>query len=297
MKNFLKFLLAITIILIIPAILAPLIFPLLNPNKFPFERVLSRCVMLGGFAVVLSLFARNLTAFKQFGFTPLRDWWRWLLIGLALGFTMLLTLELVQTLMGAFDIGIRVKWNRIPERTIKHLLTALLIGSTEEFFFRGFIFVSLARLLNWKWSFVLTNMFYAVLHFFRGTKVAWVNPDFFDSFQVMINWFTPLANWQTVLPAAFGLFLFGGLLTYAFLKTGGLYLPIGIHAGAVWFLKIDVMFFGGKGTFPVWLYGSKDFYDGVMGWFFLGGLWFILWLWLRKRPMALGFFDKKEVRG
>ncbi|MBI4970316.1 MAG: CPBP family intramembrane metalloprotease [Candidatus Omnitrophica bacterium] len=292
MKNFLKFILALLLVLVIPAFLAPVIFPMLNPEKYPFERVLSRIVMIGGFAAVIMLFAGNLKAFKRFGFTPLKDWWRWLAIGLACGFVVLLSLELFQTLTGAFDIGLRVKFNRVPERFFKHLLTALVIGTTEEFFFRGFIFISLARLLNWKWSFVLTNMFYALLHFFHGTKVAWDHPTFITSFQVMTNWFTPLTNWQAILPAFFGLFLFGCILTYALLKSGGLYLPIGIHSGAVVFLKTDVMFFGGKGNFPVWLYGSKDFYDGVMGWIFLAVFWLLLWLWLRKRPIALSFFEK-----
>ncbi len=294
MKKIWVFLLLLACVLLIPAVLAPIIYPLVQ-HKYPFERVLSRIVMICGIAAVLFLIGRDIKSFKRYGFTPQPDFWRWILIGVGLGAGLLLAIELFQSLLGAYDIGLRVKFNRIPERIGKALLTGLLVGTIEEFFFRGFIFISLARIINWRWSFVLANMFYAFLHFFHGTKEEWVNPNFFDSFHVMINWFTPLSEWQVILPQFFGLFLFGCILSYAFLKSGGLYLPIGIHAGAVAFLKVDVNFFAAKGDLPMWLYGGKDFYAGVMGWFFLGLFWLILWFYMRKRPISEQFFEKSQI--
>ena len=298
MKKILKFVLIIAAVIVIPALLSPFLYPWLNHEKYPFERILSRLIMICGLIAVLCLMGRDRTSFKRYGFTPKADWYQWLFAGLGLGIAVLLSIELFQTLMGAYDIGIRVKWSRIPERLGKAILTGLLVGTIEEFFFRGFIFVSLARIMNWRWSFVLTNLFYAFLHFFHGTKETWVTPNVWDSFHILLGWLTPFfAGWQTLLPQFFGLFLFGCILSYAFLKSGGLYLPIGIHAGAVFFLKVDVMFFGAKGDLPIWLYGGKDFYAGIIGWGFLAVFWFLLWFLLRKRPLASGFFENKQVAG
>lgn len=292
MKNVLKVILVLLAVIVIPAILAPSIYPFVH-HKYPFERVLSRLIMVGALVAVAFYFRTDWGAFKRFGFVPMRDWYRWLGWGILLGAGMILAIELFETALGAFDLGIRVKWNRIPERVFKGLFTGLVVGTIEEFFFRGFLFLSLARIMNWKWSFVITNLFYAFVHFFHGTKEVWVIPNAIDSFQVMLQWFMPLSNWQEFLPKFFGLFLFGCILSFAFLRTGALWLPIGIHAGAVFFLKVDVLFFGGKGQFPVWLYGGKDFYAGLIGWLFLAGFWVFLWWLLRKQP-GHKFFENRR---
>ncbi len=296
MKKFLKVFLILAAVIVVPAILAPAIYPLMS-EKYPFERVLSRLVMICGVLAAVLLVGRDLGAFRRYGFTPLRDWWRWLLIGLGLGFAVILAIEAFEAILGVYEFGLRVKASRVPEKIGKALLTGLAVGTIEEFFFRGFIFVALARVMNWRFSFILTNLIYALLHFFHGSKEAWVLPTALDSFKVLLGWVTPLGDWQTILPQTLGLFLFGCILSYTFLKTGGLYLPIGIHAGAVAFLKIDVMFFGAKHNLAVWLYGGKDFYAGIIGWGFLLAFWFLLWLWLRKRPLAKEFFEKTRVAG
>ncbi|MBI4398721.1 MAG: CPBP family intramembrane metalloprotease [Candidatus Omnitrophica bacterium] len=285
MKKILKTVLILSLVLVIPAILAPMIYPWVQ-NKYPFERVLSRLIMISGVLAAVLLVGRNVLAFRRFGFSGVTHWYRWLFIGLGLGLALIFALEFFETILGAYDLGLRVKLNRVPERIGKALLTGLVVGTVEEFFFRGFIFILLARVMHWKASFILTNLMYALLHFFHGTKTAWVSPNAGDSFQVMLSWITPLGDWQTLLPQMFGLFLFGCILSYAFLKSGGLYLPIGIHAGAVAFLKFDVLFFAAKHDLPEWLYGGKDFYAGIIGWAFLSLFWLSLWLWLKRRPQT-----------
>lgn len=261
--------------IVIPAFFAPLIYPLFQ-GRFPFERVLSRLIMISAFAAVVYLIGGDFKVFQKYGFNPDKNWYRWLGWGLLLGIATLLAAELFETSLGAYELGIRVKWNRIPERLLKAFFTGLLIGTVEEFFFRGFVFLSLEKRMGWKKSFVVTNLLYALVHFFRGTKQAWVSPTVIDSFRVILNWFTIFVKWQDIVPQFFGLFLFGCILNYAFRRAGSLYFPIGLHAGAVFFLKADVLFFALTGEYPVWLYGGKNFYAGLIGWVFLLGLFFIL---------------------
>lgn len=270
-------------VIIIPAFLAPVIYPFLQ-DRFPFERVLSRIVMIFAFLGVAYLIGGDFKALVRYGFTADKKWYRWLGRGLLLGISTLLAIEFFETFLGAFKIGIWVKANRIPERLFKAFLTGLLVGTTEEFFFRGFVFLSLAKRIGWKRSFVLTNVFYALVHFFRGTKQVWTSPDVLDSFRVMLHWFTLMARGQDLLPQFIGLLLFGCILSYAFTKSGALYLPIGIHAGAVFVLKADALFFSGTGPRPVWLYGGKDFSAGLIGWLFLLGLFIVLYQSFRAAP-------------
>ncbi len=276
-----KFFIVLAAVILIPAFLAPLIYPLLK-QWFPFERILSRLVMIFAFIGIAFLIGKDKLVFQRYGYTADKRWLHWLAWGFFLGVATILAIEVFETLLGAFQVGIRVKANRIPERIFKAFFTALLIGSTEEFFFRGFVFLSLTKLMGTKKSLLLTNAFYAIVHFFRGAKQEWLAPTVLDSFRVLANWFTVFVKWQDIVPQFLGLMFFGCILNYAFIKTRSLYLPVGLHAGAVFFLKVDVMFFGATGEYPVWLYGGRDFYSGIYGWIFLTGLFLILYFRLRK---------------
>jgi len=282
MKILLKFLFIVFLVIGIPAILAPLIFPLVE-SKYPFERVLSRLVMIFGFIAIAVFIKKDLRIFQQYGFTSDKNFYRWIGWGLLFGIGTLVSLALFESFMGVYDVGLRVKWDRIPERVFKALCTGLLVATLEEFFFRGFIFLTLCKVMTRFWSFIITNSLYSVVHFFRGTKQPWDEPSVADSFSVLISWLKPLGDWQHVLPNFFGLLLFGCILSYVFVKTKSLYMAIGIHAGVVLFLKVDVNFFAAKGTSLEWLYGGGDYYGGVIPWIFLLGLWGAAALFLKKK--------------
>lgn len=162
---------------------------------------------------------------------------------------------------------------------IQTLSAAFFIGLIEEFFFRGFIFQTLKERFRWNlfWSFVATSFFYSALHFVSAKKMyIGPKPDFFDSLKIMVMPFVSLLEWNKILSGFVGLFLFGGILIEAVLRTRSLYLAIGLHAGAVFMVKSDSLFVDFLDTQPFWI-GTSKIYDGVLGWCFL----LILWLGVR----------------
>ncbi len=280
----LKLLLALAAVVVIPAVLAPFIYSIVQ-DKYPFERVLSRLIMISGFVAIALFIRKDLGAFRRFGFTADTNWWRLIGIGILLGSGILFGMAIFESFFGVYDIGLRVKWDRIPERVFKALGTGLLVATLEEFFFRGFVFLSLCKFMHRAWSFIITNAFYAIVHFFRGSKQEWVEPTISDSFSVLLSWLKPLGDWQNILPSFVGLLLFGFVLQYAYLRTRALYLAIGIHAGAVMFLKVDVNFIAEKNPDPTLFWGGGEYYGGLMGWGFMILMGAFVWFVSREKQV------------
>lgn len=288
MKSFIKFLLILVCILLASAILAPILFDFL---PFKFEKIFNRLVMIFSLvAVVLFVRIRR----QDFGHYGLR--WRpasasFFLGAFAAGFVTLFLLTLLRGLLGNAVWAPRalsaLGWTA---QGFEFLGSALLIGLIEEFFFRGFVFTTLKeRFMGGAVrAFLVTNVFYSLLHFIDIEK-PYIGPDptFVDSLRWMGAPFASLHRWREFWPAAIGLFLFGVILNWIFVRSGSLYPAIGLHAGCVFFIKLDghfVDFLDERSLF----FGSKQAYDGVLGWLFLAALALALW-----RMIPLKSFGEK----
>jgi membrane protease YdiL (CAAX protease family) len=177
---------------------------------------------------------------------------------------------LTQLLIGNASVSIRdLTWQRWVYKLTSCIGGAFLIGILEEFFFRGFIFTSLRdKVLRGSVPFamVVTSLFYASVHFVSVRKpVLSADPGFMDSLKMIAAPIQSFANWQAVWPAAIGLFLFGMVLNYCAVRTKSLYAPIGVHAGAVLFVRTVGLFisFMEKNAFYL---STKKVYDGIFGW-------------------------------
>ena len=281
----LKFLIIFGTILLLSAFLAPLLFRFL---PFKFERIFNRLIMIFSITAAFFFVRIGRQTFNQYGL----DWrsgsfqlfWK----GFVLGVLTLALLVSVEIFAGA------VAWNLKPFHAglytgvlMKALLTGVVVGVIEEFFFRGFIYHWLKTRWNWPCllSVGVTSIFYSLLHFVsRSRPFIGPHPQFKDSLALMTAPFMSLLMWQELWPHALGLFLFGLVLNFLAIRTGSLYPSIGLHAGCVFFIKSDALFvdFLSKDSL-VW--AGSVMVDGLVSWIFLLLLW----------PAAIFLFKKDKI--
>ena len=180
-------------------------------------------------------------------------------LGLAVGFG-------ACALAGALVPALRFS----PVKTVwKGLLgcgAAGAIAMGEEALFRGVLLRQLRRDAGDVLAVVVTTAVYAVVHVIRsrggvsGPLHAW------SGVAQTLSTFAPFAE-GAVLPQLAGLTLLGLLLAFARLRSGALWLPIGLHAGFVAGFRVGRLFVELAPT-PAWLVGAgwPPLIGGMAGW-------------------------------
>jgi membrane protease YdiL (CAAX protease family) len=181
-----------------------------------------------------------------------------------------------------FEPYFRLSLSKSLSRSFSALLSGVFAGSLEEIFFRGILFKGLLQNGKLFRAFVVSSLFYSALHFVKPGEAYFV--DGFEplaGFRHLLYTFTPFSEPLDILPGMFGLFLLGVVLSYAFFRTGNLYLSIGLHAGWIFGLK-SVRVFGDYTREDLgWLFGSTDpkIVSGIATWIgIIGVLLMVHWL-------------------
>lgn len=292
MKKAFLFILSFVAVLLLAVFLSPLLYQIL---PYKFERIFNRIVMVGTL-ICVALFVRiKKETFTEYGLIWQKDSLRFLMTAFLAPVVVLSLYVGVQILVGeaVFSLKDVSVWKWI-QRILIAVLTGLLIGTIEEFFFRGVIFKNLGRFLKpfhtpGVWvntpqgcgtvglvcSLVVTNIFYSIVHFVHAKKpFVDSTPDFIDGFRLLAAPFSSFAHFGSFWPGFVGLFIFGLMLSGLTLKTKSLYPAIGLHAGAVFFIKTDGLWVDFSTTNMIW--GSGKMYDGFVGWAALAILYFVL---------------------
>lgn len=281
--KFLKVLFVFLVILLLSAFIAPFIFEI---SPFKFERILSRLVMVFSLLAIVFMARIRFRDLEKYGLAAPENWRKRLRQGFVMGFLTLALLTMVEIVLGGRQIAANLDpWWQMLLRVGEYCFASLIIGLTEELFFRGFLFTQLKRQFPAALSVLTANLIYAALHFFKGGgHTIPAHPGFTDSLKVIVHLADPFLKPVEWCPTFLGLFLFGLVLSYAFLKTGSLFLSIGLHAGSVFFLKIDNWFIASVPQAPPLVFGDKNLHSGLLGWAFIG----LLFLWLYR-------YFKKDV--
>ncbi len=288
MKGFLKFILVFAAILLLSAFLAPLFYDFFQMfHTYKFERIFQRIVMILSLVAVVMFVRVKKEALISYGAL-----WKPESLGLfGKGFvTGLVVLGLVGVLRvfsgQATFAPDSFSWGGWSIKISLAFGTALLIGFMEEFFFRGFIFRSLLNLTKNRvfLCVLVATLFYTIIHFIGMKKIfVEADPNFIDGLRLIGAPFLSLAQWPKFWPQAAGLFLFGLALIGAAYRSGSLYPAIGLHAGCVFYVKLDDSFVQFHAA-PSFLWGSKILYDGFVGWCFLAAM--AILFWTIKKPVA-----------
>ena len=130
-------------------------------------------------------------------------------------------------------------WPDLPS-VLGAVLTGAVVALIEETFFRGALFGVLRRDMSWPVALVGLSLFFAVLHFLRPDpsvgrvqEVAWNS-----GLLLLPHLFWQFSHMDLLLGTLFTLFLMGCVLGFAVVRTGSLYLAVGLHAGWVFALKL-----------------------------------------------------------
>jgi membrane protease YdiL (CAAX protease family) len=156
-------------------------------------------------------------------------------------------------LAGALEPELRYPPGKTLWKAILGLGAAILLGAGEETLFRGVLLRRLARDAGMRAAVAVTTIIYAVVHVLRLAKVP--GPvDAWSGLERLAALWSPLARPET-WPPAVGLALVGLLLAAARLRSGALWVPIGIHAAWVAVFRVGRLFFE-IAPEPTWLVGA-----------------------------------------
>jgi membrane protease YdiL (CAAX protease family) len=154
---------------------------------------------------------------------------------------------------GAFVPVLRYPAGKTVRKAVLGLLAAGAIGAGEEALFRGVLLRRLGRDAGIAVGVVVTTVIYAAVHAIRtgrtrGPVEAW------SGIERTAALFAPLAE-PAVLPTLLGLAALGLVLAIARVRSGSLWMPIGIHAFWVAGFRVGRLLFVIRPQ-PAWLVGA-----------------------------------------
>ena len=113
------------------------------------------------------------------------------------------------------------------------------------------------------------------------------HPGIMDSLMLLVGYLEPLIMRPEIIRNEFiGLFLFGLVLNLAFVRSRSLFMPIGIHAGAVFLIKWQLSFVRAGNDIEHPFFYKLPYYDGSVEWIALILLGVAVWFLTRKRPVS-----------
>jgi membrane protease YdiL (CAAX protease family) len=268
-----SFSLRLTIVIVASVVVAAMVSPFAAAAvaamgfHFPFPRIFDRTMMVL-VAIALVSQARELRVgpLLRSGFDrPMRNLAR-APRGFLIAIAAIATLVYLAAAMGAHasetSAGI---WRLMP----KYFVSAIVIAIIEEGFFRAFLLVGMEGDFSRTPALLLSSAIYAIAHLVRSPAkfyVTGIHP--LAGFETLGLSLAHLANPALMLPTFIGLFLLGMVLGAAFLETGTVYFPIGLHAGFVLGAKLWPRMTSAGVALPGWLrgYGSQPLISGMAAW-------------------------------
>jgi len=245
-------------------------WPSLIDERVSFPRVFNRAFMVAG--IIGFVVARKFIfppRLKPLLLPGVGQATRLLSIGWTLAVASTALLVAFMTVSTIFVPFFRLSWGESISRLISAFFAGSFASFLEEIFFRGILFLGL-RDTGHPWAaYVFANLFYSGLHFVKPGEPYFLNGiEPLAGFRHLLSTFEPFYHPLDLLPGIFGLFLIGVILSYALVRTGNLYLSIGLHAGWVFGLKVIRVFGDFSREDLGWIFGSTDpkIVSGVATW-------------------------------
>lgn len=302
-KSYQRVLLFVLLILLATSILSPWFYAswefLLRPwfaalwealcggemdGRVPFSRFFNRTFMICGI-LLFFVFRRRLFPNQtpgDFGLPRSRYASRDALMGFGLALSSFLLIVCGLVMAGLFVPGFGHPVDESLSDLASGLLGAVAVGFFEEIFFRGMIFKGLVEDCRISVAFISANVFYAAMHFIRSPEQRFLDGlEPLAGLSNLVESFHLFQEPSKILPGFVGLFILGMVLSYAFYRTGALYMSMGLHAGWVFCVKTLGVFGKYRGRQLGTWFGSAEprFVSGVFVWIGILGVGILIhWL-------------------
>ncbi|MBI2361643.1 MAG: CPBP family intramembrane metalloprotease [Deltaproteobacteria bacterium] len=270
MKSYQRFFLFLLLVLLATSLLSPWVaalwehivdrVPEWQKYRYSFSRIFDRLFMIMGIGCFFLWRSRlKIGSLADLGLGGIRKGYPDAIGGFFLAVGSIIALALLMALADIFSPYLRLSFATGMERSVKALLAALTVGVLEEIFFRGILLKGMLADTKPPIALAATNLFYSAIHFVRPSKnITLSGFDPLAGFRHVLYAFEPFLDPLALLPGLFGLFLIGLVLSYAFMRTGSLYLAIGLHAGWVFGLKTLRVYGDFRREDLGWLFGATD---------------------------------------
>lgn len=247
-------------------------------SKYGSIRVFARLVMVFSF-IGFFIFRKELgfVCFSEIGYSDKKriiDFFYG--VFLAIGGFILLAAVLIyfdyyKLDISPFDSGMIV-------RIVKSLGAAFIVAFLEETLFRGFVFQTFLNKKSLLFSLVVVNALYALVHFISPAQSEFLGNGIFYGFDFWKSILIAIGSNIDIYIFPFcGLFLLGGLFSFAYVRTGALYLSLGLHAGFVFAVKMDAAFMDNtRKIIPVCFYDKSYAVGGIFSWMVLAVIFLVI---------------------
>jgi membrane protease YdiL (CAAX protease family) len=259
-----------------------------------FQRYFNRAMFIAALALLWpTVRALHIGSWRELGLRRNPRAWRHLALGFLLAGGLLWVLGLI-----AWSQRIYIPNPKgLPGvgTVLGFLLTAAVVGAAEEGFFRGVLLGLVARTARPAVALWFVSAFFALVHFLKP------DPNAIDPHEV--NWASgfallPHAFWQWRDPAlvlgGFATLLAAALIAgWARLRTGSLWLPIGLHAG--WIFGLKSFSRSSKHLADSNLWFGDNLLIGLGPLLTLLATGGIVWAWLRRDAPPPSIDDKPDA--
>ena len=250
-------------------------------SQFDFEVFFHRALLVSALILFWPLLrALGVRRLEDLGLRPDRRRWKHLTGGFLIALLLLLLCGLALIASDAYSLRSAVSWGPLG-RTV---LSAITVPWIEEAFFRGLVLGILLRSGRKYLAMGLSSALYSVVHFLKAPEGTSPEVTWSSGFQSIAHSFVQFSDPMLLMAGFTTLFLIGWILADARLRTGALWLPVGLHAG--WILGNGVFNRIARRQLLLLPWLGRNLLIGLIPLAVLGVTWLIIRWWLDRENRA-----------
>jgi uncharacterized protein len=243
-----------------------------------FQRFFNRSVLISAFLLLIPLLRSiGLQRLQNLGLR--RNPWRisHFLGGFLISACTISALGALLLWLNICELKNPLPWDQLPPI----LLTAISVAFIEEALFRGAILGLVRQTIPTVPAAIFVSALFSIIHFLHPAKEQIVAVRWYSGFELLPHAFGRFLDPLMVLGGFMTIGVLGLLLAHATIRTGSLWLGIGIHSGLIFgkmgFNKVTKKIH----DFTPWF--SGDITVGIGSVLILLLLWFLIWvIYLRR---------------